>query len=94
MRLPIYTLSRDHLTRFFPLLSTQGQPAAAVGLRLDRSGRASREGCLPGQPFLQLTRSVRQHSPLVRCGYCTDSTCRCMSEAFYHLFDQVQCAVP
>ena len=41
-------------------LSEQGQPAVAAGLRLDRSGQASREGCLPGQPFLQLTRSVRQ----------------------------------
>jgi hypothetical protein len=44
----------------FHCLSEQWQPAAAAGLRLDRSGQASREGCLPGQPFLQLTRSVRQ----------------------------------
>ena len=63
VRLPIYTLRRDHRTRFFPLLvEEQGQLAAAAGLRLDRSGQASREGCLPGQPFLQLTRSVRQRS--------------------------------
>jgi hypothetical protein len=44
--------------------SEQWQPAAAAGLGLDRSGQASREGCLPGQPFLQLTRSVRQQVTL------------------------------
>lgn len=57
---------RDPLNRpdTFLCSSEQWRPAAAAGPRLDRSGQASREGCLPGQPFLQLTRSVRQQVTL------------------------------